>query len=37
MKVTGKFKNEGNRKMIYKTAVEELKKTTIQLMMIMLE
>ena len=29
MKGTGKFKNEGNRKMIYKTAVEELKKTTI--------
>ena len=29
MKVTGKFKNEGNGKMIYRTAAEELKKTTI--------
>ena len=29
MKVTGKFKNEENGKMIYKTAAEELKKTTI--------
>ena len=29
MKVTGKFKNEGNGKVIYKTAAEELKKTTI--------
>ena len=26
MKVTAKFKNEENGKMIYKTAVEELKK-----------
>lgn len=29
MKVTAKFKNERNGKMIYKTAAEELKKTTI--------